>query len=113
MKEEVTNYFKNIPEKSKPRVKELEEIIDSIVGKHDIEINYGIPTVYKNGKRILHYGGYENFISLYPMGHVLIEKYKKELLPYKTSRGTIQFQNSEPLPKELIRKIIKDCLSLD
>jgi len=110
MKKEVENYFEKIPESSKPRIRELEEIINSVVGKHDVKINYGIPTVYKNDKRILHYGGYENFISLYPMGHVLIEKYKKELLPYKTSRGTIQFQNSEPLPTGLIRKLVNDCL---
>jgi uncharacterized protein YdhG (YjbR/CyaY superfamily) len=36
-----------------------------------------------------------------------IEKFKKELSGYKSSRGSVQFPLDEPMPVKLIEKIVK------
>jgi len=112
MNADVKNYYSKIPKESLLRIVELESIIKSIVGDYELKISYGVPTVVRNGRTILHFGAYKEFISIYPLGHILIEKYQNELKDYKTSRGTIQFQNNKAFPVELIKKIIKDCLKL-
>ena len=112
MNVDVKNYYNKIPKESLSRIAELESIIKSVVGDYELTMRYGVPTVLKDGHTILHFGAYKEFISIYPLGHVLIEKYESELKDYKTSRGTIQFQNNQALPKEIIKNIIKDCLKL-
>jgi uncharacterized protein YdhG (YjbR/CyaY superfamily) len=68
-------------------------------------IGYGIPTFVLNGN-LVHFGGYKNHIGFYPapMG---IEAFKEETAQYEAGKGTLQFSIDEPLPLDLITKIVK------
>lgn len=68
-------------------------------------MSYGIPTFKLNGN-LVHFGGYKNHIGFYPapMG---IEAFKEETAQYEAGKGTLQFPIAEPLPLELIGKIVK------
>ncbi len=69
------------------------------------KIGYGIPTFKLNGKNAVHFGGFAKHVGFYPTPP-LIEHFADELSGYKTSKGAVQFQNDEPLPVELIRRIV-------
>jgi uncharacterized protein YdhG (YjbR/CyaY superfamily) len=43
---------------------------------------------------------------LFP-GAAVIEKFKRELKGYTTSKGTIHFPLDKPLPEALLRKLVK------
>jgi uncharacterized protein YdhG (YjbR/CyaY superfamily) len=43
---------------------------------------------------------------------LVIPELGKELLNYKTSKGAIQFGPDKPLPKTLVRKLIKTRIRL-
>lgn len=66
---------------------------------------YGIPTFKLNGN-LVHFGGYKNHIGFYPapMG---IEAFKAETAQYETGKGTLQFPIDQPLPLELVSRIVK------
>jgi uncharacterized protein YdhG (YjbR/CyaY superfamily) len=66
---------------------------------------YGIPTFKLNGN-LVHFGGYKNHIGFYPapMG---IEAFKEETAQYETGKGTLQFPIDQPLPLDLITRIVK------
>ncbi|TSJ44228.1 hypothetical protein FO440_08650 [Mucilaginibacter corticis] len=68
-------------------------------------IAYGIPTFKLNGN-LVHFGGYKNHIGFYPapMG---IEAFKEETAQYEAGKGTLQFPVDQPLPLDLIGKIVK------
>ena len=68
-------------------------------------ISYGIPAYRLNGKHLVFFGAGANHCSFYP-GSVLTG-FKSELKGYETSKGTIRFSPSEPLPAVLVRKIVK------
>ncbi|MDP3444834.1 MAG: hypothetical protein Q8T08_18400, partial [Ignavibacteria bacterium] len=53
-----------------------------------------------------HYAAFKNHIGIYPLPEVL-ESLKEELKTFKQGKGSIQFQNNEVLPLEIIRKIVK------
>jgi uncharacterized protein YdhG (YjbR/CyaY superfamily) len=68
-------------------------------------ITYGIPTFKLNGN-LVHFGGYKNHIGFYPapMG---IEAFKEETAQYEAGKGTLQFPIDQPLPLELVSRIVK------
>ncbi|MCC8425406.1 iron chaperone [Mucilaginibacter sp. UR6-11] len=68
-------------------------------------IKYGIPTFTLNGN-LVHFGGYKNHIGFYPapMG---IEAFKEETAKYEAGKGTLQFPLDQPLPLDLITRIVK------
>jgi uncharacterized protein YdhG (YjbR/CyaY superfamily) len=67
-------------------------------------ISYQMPTFKLNGN-LVHFAAYKNHIGFYPAPSG-IERFKTDLTPYKWSKGAIQFPVDEPLPLELVKKIV-------
>jgi uncharacterized protein YdhG (YjbR/CyaY superfamily) len=94
----------------------LNELREIIIGTYPNAIEsftYGVPSfdLGKNQKlnQKIMIGGFKKHIGLYPHPDV-IEHFKHQLEPYKTSKGTIQFQIGKSLPKELIQDILLYCI---
>ncbi len=68
-------------------------------------ISYQMPTFKLNGI-LVHFAAFKNHIGFYPTPSG-ITAFQEELSPYKTSKGAIQFPLDQPLPLELIRKIVQ------
>lgn len=68
-------------------------------------ISYAMPAYKLNGKPLVYFAGYEKHIGFYatPTGH---EKFKKELSKYKQGKGSVQFPLDEPMPLDLIKRIV-------
>lgn len=69
-------------------------------------ISYGIPTFVRNGKNLVSFGAFASHIGFYP-GAAAIATFKKELPGYKIAKGSVQFPFDEPLPLDLIARIVK------
>lgn len=69
------------------------------------KISYQMPT-YWRGKNIVHFAAFKEHIGLYPTPSG-ISSFEEELKPYKHAKGSIQFPLTEPIPYDLIRKIVK------
>ena len=68
-------------------------------------ISYQMPTFRLNGN-VVHFAAYKNPIGFYPAPSG-IEAIKKELLPYKGAKGSVQFPIDKPVPYDLVRKIVQ------
>jgi len=68
-------------------------------------ISYAMPAYKLNGKPLVYFAGYKNHIGFYatPTGH---EAFKEELSKYKQGKGSVQFPVDEPMPLDLIRRIV-------
>jgi uncharacterized protein YdhG (YjbR/CyaY superfamily) len=105
----VDEYIESFTGDVKDRLIEIRHIIQSVLPKADEGISYNIPAYKQDGQWVAYFSGYAKHVSLAlggPIGHI-VEKFAKELAPYKTSTAAIQFQNHEPLPGGLIKKLIK------
>ena len=69
------------------------------------KISYQMPTFYLNGN-LVHFAAYAKHIGFYPTPSG-IEKFKRELSEYKHAKGSVQFPQGEPLPVDLIEKIVR------
>jgi uncharacterized protein YdhG (YjbR/CyaY superfamily) len=78
----------------------LEEAPDAVES-----ISYGMPAYKTFGKPLVYFAGYAKHVGLYatPSGH---EAFAKELAHYKQGKGSVQFPHNQPLPEDLIRRIV-------
>lgn len=68
-------------------------------------IKYQIPTFTLEGN-LIHFAAYKKHIGVYP-APTGIEKFKKELSIYGSGKGTLKFPLDNPIPFDLISKIVK------
>ena len=101
----IDEYIKAFPEDVQPILKGLRAAIKAAAPGAGETISYGIPTFTLNGN-LVHFAAYKNHIGFYPTSSG-IRAFKKELSPYKTSTGTVQFAIDKPLPLALISKIVR------
>lgn len=86
------------------QLQQLRKIIHTVAPDASEKISYGIPTFYLRGN-LVHFAAYRNHIGFYPSSSGVLA-FAQELAAYKTSRGTVQFPLGQPLPVELIKKIV-------
>lgn len=103
----VGEYIETRPEHVQAILKRLRGIIRKAVPDAQEVISYQIPAYKLPGGTVLFFAGWKEHYSLYPANERLVEAFKKELAPYKLSRGTIRFPLSEPIPVKLIERIAK------
>ena len=97
-------YIAEFPAEVKAKLKELRHIILEVVPEAVECISYGMPA-FKYKGMLVWIGAHTSHIGLYPRASV-INVFASELTGYKTSKGTIQFPLDQPLPVELIQKIV-------
>lgn len=67
-------------------------------------ISYQMPTFKLHGN-LVHFAAYKNHIGFYPVP-TGIEAFKDELSVYKQGKGSVQFPLDQPMPYDLIRRIV-------
>jgi len=86
-------------------LEELREAIrDSAPGAEEV-ISYNMPAFKLNGM-LVWYAAFKEHIGFYPRVSA-IEAFQKELSQYKQAKGSVQFPINQPLPLQLVRKIVK------
>jgi uncharacterized protein YdhG (YjbR/CyaY superfamily) len=104
---QVANYKEYLllhPKEVQVKLNKIRNTILKLAPNAEEVISYGMPAFNYYGK-LLFIAAYKKHIGLYPFSSV-ITLFKKELEPYHTSKGTIQFQLNEPIPYQLIEKIV-------
>lgn len=86
-------------------LEELRALIKTSAPDATEKISYAIPTFYLNGN-LVHFAGYEKHVGLYP-GASGIQAFQEDLKPYKSAKGSVQFPLDQPLPTDLIRRIVE------
>ncbi|HSK77882.1 MAG TPA: DUF1801 domain-containing protein [Thermoanaerobaculia bacterium] len=103
---------KNIDEYIAGFPKDVQEILEKIrktirEAAPDAEeaIKYQIPTFTLKGN-LVHFAAFKKHIGFYPAPRA-IEEFKDELSVYKGAKGSVQFPLGEPIPYDLISRIVK------
>ncbi|MBC7981846.1 DUF1801 domain-containing protein [Candidatus Parcubacteria bacterium] len=102
----IPEYISTFPAPTQKILKKIQITIKKVVPKAVEKISYGMPTYFQN-ENLVHFAAYKTHIGFYPTPSA-IEKFKKELSPYSTSKGSVRFPVDKKLiPYALIEKIVK------
>ena len=101
----VEEYIASFPENVQVLLKQLRVLVKDCAPDANESISYGMPAYKLCGKPLVYFAPYKNHIGFYatPSGH---SAFAKDLSRYKQGKGSVQFSIKEPLPLELIGKII-------
>ena len=101
----VDEYIKRCSPEVQPVLQKLRRTIKTTAPKAEEVISYAIPG-YKYHGMLLFFAAFKNHISVYPAPRGN-DAFKKELSAYSGGKGTIQFPLGEPIPLDLVVRIIK------
>ena len=102
----VDDYVGNYPMDVQDKLLEIRNIIIKNAPNAIEHILYGMPAYKTFGKPLVYFAAYVHHIGFYatPTGNL---EFADELKNFKTGKGSIQFPMGQPLPLELIMKIVK------
>jgi uncharacterized protein YdhG (YjbR/CyaY superfamily) len=100
----VDDYISAQPREIQKHLKQLRQTIKKTAPGASESISYMMPA-YKLQGVLVYFGGCKNHICFYPASNA-VSYFKKELAPYKTSKGAIQFPLGQPLPLDLVTRIV-------
>jgi uncharacterized protein YdhG (YjbR/CyaY superfamily) len=104
----IDEYVAHFPKATRDFLEELRRVIRESAPEAEETISYGMPAFTHNGI-LVYFAAWKNHIGFYPTA-LRIEAFEKELSPYKYSKGAIQFPLDEPIPFDLVKKIVKHRL---
>ena len=102
---EVDKFIAAYPEEVQAVLNKVRATIREAAPGAEETINYGIPTFTLNGN-LVHFSAFKTHIGFYPTPSG-VEKFKKELSKYEGAKGSVKFPLDQPIPYELIEKIVK------
>ena len=86
---------------------DLRRAIRSVVPKAEECISYGLAAFRLDGRALVAFGGWANHCALYPMSSGTLKAFQDQLKGFETSKGTIRFTTTKPLPTALVKKLVK------
>jgi len=101
----IDEYIALFPEDVQMILRELRAVIKAAAPEAGEKISYQMPAFTLHGI-LVYFAAFKNHIGFYPAPRG-IEQFKDELSAYKGSKGTVQFQLDEPIPYDLVTKIVK------
>lgn len=100
----IDEYMIQFPIEIQTILTELRAFITELVPEATQKISYQMPTFYLYGN-LVHFAAHKNHIGFYPAPSA-IEAFQEELSKYKWAKGSVQFPLKEPMPYELIKKMV-------
>lgn len=102
----IDEYIKTFPKGIQEVLEQIHAIIKEKAPEALESISYGMPAFKTNGRPLVYYAAFKNHIGFYatPTGH---KKFANELSKFKQGKGSVQFPLKEPIPFDLIGRIVE------
>jgi len=101
----IDEYIAQFPPATQALLQEMRALIKTSAPEAAESISYAIPTFDLNGRHLVHFAGYEKHIGFYPTSSG-VAVFADELKSYKRAKGSVQLPLGQPLPTDLIRRIV-------
>lgn len=101
---DVDAYIAGFPKTSQALLRKIRAAIRKAAPEAEEGIGYQMPAYTFHGP-LVYFAGYEHHIGFYP-GSAGIADFKRESAAYKSAKGTLRFPIDEPLPLDLVARIV-------
>jgi len=101
----IDEYIRTFPKDVQTILEKMRKTIREAAPGAVETISYQMPTFKLNGRGLVYFAAFKNHIGFYPIPSG-VEAFEKELSPYKQGKGSVQFPIDQPVPYDLVRRIV-------
>jgi len=103
---EVDEYLDRLDEPRRSTLRRLRRDILAVVPDAEQGISYALPAFKVAGKTIAGFAAFKNHLSYLPHSGSVFPELAEELAGFEKSSGALKFPVDQPLPPELVEKLI-------
>lgn len=103
---EIDEYLDALSEPKRSSLSQLRSDILAVIPDADQCFSYGLPAFKIAGKTIAGFAAYKNHLSYLPHSGSVFPELAQELGGYTKSTGALRFPVDQPLPAELVEKLV-------
>jgi uncharacterized protein YdhG (YjbR/CyaY superfamily) len=102
----IDEYIAACPPDVQELLKQIRMTIKEAAPDAEETISYNMPTFTLNSHYLVYFAAYKKHIGFYP-APVGNAEFEADLLGYESGKGTVKFSLDQPIPFDLIRKIVR------
>ena len=107
----IDDYLEALPADRREALESLRKTIKAIVPNADECISYAMPAFRVDGRVVAGFLATRKGCSYYPFSGRTLATLAADIASYEQTKGALHFEPERPLPKTLVRKLIKARLA--
>jgi uncharacterized protein YdhG (YjbR/CyaY superfamily) len=104
---DVDSFLATQPAEVRTALERLRQVIAAAAPDAVESINYGVPAFKYRGHPLVSFGAGKNHCALYVQSPAVMDTHRDALAGLDTSKGTIRFTPDDPLPDDLVIKLVR------
>lgn len=102
----VNEYIQSFPKETQEHLEQIRATIQQAAPEAEESISYAMPAYKLHGRPLVYFAAFKNHIGFYatPSGH---SEFAEELAKYKQGKGSVQFPLDQPMPLDLIGRMVQ------
>jgi len=102
----VDEYHEGAPEPQRSTLSALRSTLRELLPDASESLSYSVPAFVVDGRPVAGYAWAKRHCSYFPHSSAVLIELTAELDGYDWSKGTLRFPVDEPLPRELIARLV-------
>jgi uncharacterized protein YdhG (YjbR/CyaY superfamily) len=104
--QQIDDYLGTVAEPKRGTLEEMRRRILAVVPHAEQSLSYGMPAFTVGGTTVAGLAAFKNHLSYLPHSGSVLPALTEDTAGYDQTKGSLHFPVDEPLPRELIRKLI-------
>jgi uncharacterized protein YdhG (YjbR/CyaY superfamily) len=105
--DEIMAYLNTLDEPKRTTLQKLRETILAVQPEVEQGLSYQVPAFRLRGKVVAGFAAFKNHLSYLPHSGSVFLQLEEDLHSYGKSKGALRFPIDEPLPKEIVEKLMR------
>ncbi len=103
----VDDYMAALPDERRAAMEQLRRTIAAAAPDATEAIAYNMPAFRLGGRLFMSYEAFKRHYSLFPWTDAMVDELGEALKPYAVGKGTLQFRADEPIPVDLVTRLVE------
>jgi uncharacterized protein YdhG (YjbR/CyaY superfamily) len=104
---DIDSYLASVEEPQRSTLEVLRRSILDVVPDAEQCISYGMPAFKVHGKTIAGFAAFKNHLSYLPHSGSVLGEIADDLAGYRSTKGSLHFATDQPLPDDLVRRLVE------
>jgi uncharacterized protein YdhG (YjbR/CyaY superfamily) len=103
---DIDSYLADVGEPKASTLQQLRQCVLDVIPDAEECISYGLPAFKVQGKAVAGFGAFKNHLSYLPHSGSVLPALAADLAGFESTKGSLHFPVDQPLPPELVSKLV-------